>query len=218
MDTLPMELLAEVLAHVPSSTRRSTRLTCRSFWRATPLKADYAILASFVDPAVAQATVEATAADVRCRSHAIWSPRCRVPPSLVVPEGFLLALYAALSGRRWAGAGPRPHSDGRHVIGEDETISADAMARDLGRDDVTEDNVRQAMFRYTLYLSYLGDGGRALLDRYVHLRMACGPSKGAVKEEKQSPPTQASQKKTPLTQERSITMETKLGRDALGAA
>lgn len=145
MDTVPVEILVEILSHAPPPTRGSLRLTCRSFAAATK-GADFTTLAAFIDPDVAVATIEAASRDLTRRPRSIWSPRCLVPDGLPVPESFKLAMYAGLAGRGWPASTP---------------ITTEAMAARLRRDDITEDNLRQALFRYVLYLSYTDQRGAA---------------------------------------------------------
>lgn len=153
MDVLPVELLTEILTYLPPSSRKNTRLTSRSFNQALP-KSDFSLLGSFIDPEVAIATIEATAADLTKRPRTIWSPRCSVPEELPIPESFLLAMYIGLSGRRW-----RRRVDARGRTVPRDAITVGDMAMRLGRADITEDVMRQAMFRYVLYLSYTSEGG-----------------------------------------------------------
>ncbi|EGR52390.1 uncharacterized protein TRIREDRAFT_53561 [Trichoderma reesei QM6a] len=143
MDSLPFELITQILTHLPRHDLPSARLTCHAF-NAALAKPTFSVLASFVDPAVAQQTIEHIAADLSRRPKAIWSPGCSVPRGLPVPESFLSAMRAALRGAE----------DGA----EGEKITAENFGRSIGMDEVTEDVLRQALFRYALYLSYVYTG------------------------------------------------------------
>lgn len=135
METLPPELLTQILDFLPPTTLKTARLTCRCFNTYIP-SSDFTLLASFLDPAVAVATIEAAASDLTRRPRSIWSPRCSVPKDLAIPESFLTALSIGLAGER-------------RVSGE-----AELTLEKLGRNNVSEELVRQAMFRWVLYLSY----------------------------------------------------------------
>ncbi|ETS06769.1 hypothetical protein M419DRAFT_68136 [Trichoderma reesei RUT C-30] len=155
MDSLPFELITQILTHLPRHDLPSARLTCHAF-NAALAKPTFSVLASFVDPAVAQQTIEHIAADLSRRPKAIWSPGCSVPRGLPVPESFLSAMRAALRGaEEYSDAG----SDITTYSGaEGEKITAENFGRSIGMDEVTEDVLRQALFRYALYLSYVYTG------------------------------------------------------------
>lgn len=135
MDSLPSELVTQVLEFLPPSSLKNARLTCRCFNSIIP-SSDFTLLASFLDPAVAVSTIEAAASDLTRRPRSIWSPRCSVPDHLEIPESFLVALRIGLLGiKRTSG---------------DEVLTLEK----LGKKELSEDLVRQAMFRWVLYLSY----------------------------------------------------------------
>lgn len=184
MDSLPPELLHEIFANLPSTSRKNARLASRRFNAVLARQpAMFRTLASFIDPAVALATLDAAAADLTRRPRSIWSPRCCVPADLPVPRSFLLAVYLAVSGRPWeqqrthslASSSPQltsgawedsESSEGESVYGSEGSVmdgeecemSACNLGKILGREDITPDALRQALFRYALYLSYNYDG------------------------------------------------------------
>ncbi|KAL6880827.1 hypothetical protein J3F83DRAFT_719967 [Trichoderma novae-zelandiae] len=202
MDSLPFELITQILAHLPQPDLPAARLTCHAF-NAALAKPTFSTLASFADPAVAQRTLERLAADLSRRPRAIWSPGCSVPRGLPVPGGFLAAMRVALRGPAWPGPGPA--SSGPSSVsfgplssrapssisssssssssssagssaawsddGEDsdagsdittytdgERVTAENFGKSIGMDELTEDVLRQALFRYALYLSYVYRG------------------------------------------------------------
>ncbi|KPM35176.1 hypothetical protein AK830_g11394 [Neonectria ditissima] len=143
MDRLPFEVLVEILDHLPLQSCKTARLTSRAI-NAVLSKRTFGLLVSFIDPQTAQATVAALAKDLRRRRRrSIWSPECSVPNGLRIPESFLLALWAGVRGEPWLPAGA------------DTRLTVAALQQGLGRDDATEGVLREALFRYALYLSYL---------------------------------------------------------------
>ncbi|UNI20722.1 hypothetical protein JDV02_006787 [Purpureocillium takamizusanense] len=180
MESLPPELLCEIFANLPPTSRKNARLASRRFNAALVARQPssmFRTLVSFIDPAVALATLEAAAADLTRRPRSIWSPACGVPANLPVPRSFLLAVYLAISGRPWEdrrrpvrpGVGScedSESSEGESVYGSEGSVagsnecemSACSLGRILGREDITADALRQALFRYALYLSYSYDG------------------------------------------------------------
>ncbi|KAL7792144.1 hypothetical protein V8C37DRAFT_380906 [Trichoderma ceciliae] len=179
MDSLPFELVSQILNHLPHADYESARLTCHAFNEALA-KPIFKTLATFIDPATAQDTIEKIAADLSRRPKAIWSPGCSVPKALPVPESFLFAMHRALRGTPC----PSPStsrassissaraacSDGEDTEDSEDSEDSDLVSvqgegvaawnfgRSIGMDDLTEDILRQAMFRYALYLSYIYTG------------------------------------------------------------
>ncbi|KAH6899846.1 hypothetical protein B0T10DRAFT_8985 [Thelonectria olida] len=147
MDKLPLELVEEILHHVPSSSVPTARLTSRTF-NAILSRRAFSVLSCFIhDPVAAKATLTRTARDPARRTRAIWSPHCLVPERLPITESFLLALWVSLhAGQSWA-----PSS-------EHQQLTVEALQDSLGGHDdlkVTPETLRETMFRYALYLSYV---------------------------------------------------------------
>ncbi|KAH0494529.1 hypothetical protein TgHK011_001146 [Trichoderma gracile] len=206
MDSLPFELITQILTHLPQHDLPTARLTCHAF-NAALAKPTFSTLASFIDPAVAQHTIEHIAADLSRRPKAIWSPGCSVPRGLPVPESFLNAMRAALKGAEecpcptasessytssassssmarspsissssssssstsstaaWsdgeesdAASDITAYSSSSSTEEGEKKMTADNFGRSIGMDEVTEDVLRQALFRYALYLSYVYTG------------------------------------------------------------
>ncbi|KJZ68712.1 hypothetical protein HIM_11890 [Hirsutella minnesotensis 3608] len=167
MDNLPVELLHEILRHLPSSCLKNARLASRRF-NAVLAKQAFPQLASFIDKDAALATLEATVAELSRRRRSIWSPRCSVPDNLPLAPSFLLAMHVALAGQSWRPTETAINSDSESSEDDESdcgyrrlshrAITAQDLCRQLGRLDVTEDMLRGAMFRYALYLSYLYKG------------------------------------------------------------
>ncbi|EEU45518.1 uncharacterized protein NECHADRAFT_80505 [Fusarium vanettenii 77-13-4] len=148
MDTLPPEILLQILHHLPSPAVKHTRLTSRTF-NAILAKRTFEKLVSFLDPDVAQRTLSTISRDPqrRRRRPSIWSPCCSVPKNLPIDEAFLMALWAGLRGDSWAVE--------RGLDGD--KLDIDEWQNGVGRDDIAEDNLREALFRYALYLSYMDE-------------------------------------------------------------
>lgn len=148
MDTLPPEILLQILHHLPSPAVKHARLTSRTF-NAILAKRTFEKLVSFLDPDVAQRTLSTISRDPqrRRRRPSIWSPCCSVPKNLPIDEAFLMALWAGLRGDSWAVE--------RGLDGD--KLDIDEWQNGVGRDDIAEDNLREALFRYALYLSYMDE-------------------------------------------------------------
>ncbi|TWU72534.1 hypothetical protein ED733_003898 [Metarhizium rileyi] len=173
MDLLPPELVHDVLLRLPPSSRSSTRLTSRLF-NVILAPLSFTSLGSFVDSDSALSKLEAGACEARRRQRtSIWSPSCSVPEHLPIPQSFLLAAYVAFRGRQWlpSVAGARKaarewDADSGISLCEDDVdsdsdvlhLTVDKLVDGLERQDITEDSLRAAMFRYALYLSYLYQG------------------------------------------------------------
>lgn len=185
INSLPFELIDEISSHIPASSRPAARLTSRAF-HASIGNASFQTLASFIDEEEASARLHCAAASIPRRSRAIWSPSCSVPAALPLPKSFLLAMYTALGGESWPAPSKKRQqlpfqlrrisswgSDSSNgyssdedeeltipglATPEDEQISIEAMAQRLGRSDVYEASLRQALFRYALFLSYIHQG------------------------------------------------------------
>ncbi|KAL7921813.1 hypothetical protein ACQKWADRAFT_114479 [Trichoderma austrokoningii] len=176
MDSLPFELVSQILTHLPSTDYKSARLTCQAFNDALA-KPTFSTLATFIDPTAAKSTMERIASDLTRRPKAIWSPGCSVPKDLPVAESFLFAMHRALRGTACPSTTSSPCSsrassiDGAWSDSEDsdaasaasseegeEELAAWNFGRTIGMEDLTEDMLRQAMFRYALYLSYVYTG------------------------------------------------------------
>ncbi|CAH0053074.1 unnamed protein product [Clonostachys solani] len=147
MNPLPSEILIHILDYLPPCSRKDARLVCRTF-NGIVSRSQFTLLASFLDPEVSTATCELIARDLTRRPSSIWSPRCSVPAKLPIPESFILALHVGLAGgRSWIDGGGV--GSGKMV-----GVNPHGLSRRLNRPDITEDNIRQALFRYALYLSY----------------------------------------------------------------
>lgn len=186
INSLPFELVAEIASHIPPSSRPAVRLTSRAF-HASIGNSSFQTLASFIDPDEASTRLHHAASSIPRRSRAIWSPSCSVPEGLPLPKSFLLAMYTALGGDSWpiksnkaqrlpvqlrktiswsedsSSSGYSSDEDELPSIpglreSEDDEISIEAMAKRLGRSDVDEEALRQALFRYALFLSYSHTG------------------------------------------------------------
>lgn len=150
MDTLPPEILLQILHHLPPPAVKHARLTSRTF-NAILAKRTFERLVSFLDPDVAQRTLAAISRDPqrRRRRPSIWSPHCSVPKNLPIDEAFLMALWAGLRGDSWAVE--RAGLDGGS------RLDVDGWQSGVGRDDIAEEELREALFRYALYLSYVDE-------------------------------------------------------------
>lgn len=92
-----------------------------------------------------------------------------MPDGLPIPQSFLLATYLALQGKQWRALPIKTQTNSREwdsdsgiSLSDDETdgyaddqdLTFEKVVEELGRNDITEDSLRLAMFRYALYLSY----------------------------------------------------------------
>lgn len=159
METLPYELLSEILGHLTPTSRKTARLACRTF-NSILIRDQFRLLASFLDPAVSLAVCEASSCDPARRPAVVWSPRCSVPKSLPIPESFLLALYVGVANKQWK----RPDM----TVGD---ISFKDLSSATEFGGITEENVTQAYFRYALYLSYNRQYDGAQSDVWVFERI-----------------------------------------------
>ncbi|RGP61905.1 hypothetical protein FSPOR_9668 [Fusarium sporotrichioides] len=145
MDTLPTEIVIQILDNLPFPAIKQARLTSRTF-NSILAKRIFEVLVSFLDPEVAQNTLLTIAQDPvrRRRRPSIWSPRCSVPQNLPVDDSFLMALWVGLRGDSW-------------VAGvEGDKLDVSRWQNGVGK-DMNEDELRGVMFRYALYLSYLSN-------------------------------------------------------------
>ncbi|KAI5462388.1 hypothetical protein BGZ63DRAFT_383703 [Mariannaea sp. PMI_226] len=176
MNELPLELVEEILHHLPSSSCPSARLTSRTF-NAILSRRTFHVLASFIEnPEAAKQTLTATARDPAHRTRAIWSPHCLVPEGLPITESFLLALWTSLHGVSWT-----PPSDLVYDVGDDynydevgdsslerRRLTVSTLQLYLEKEvNVTEEALRDAMFRYALYLSYVARDKKAAPHAWV---------------------------------------------------
>ncbi|KAG6122179.1 hypothetical protein E4U13_003018 [Claviceps humidiphila] len=182
MNSLPPELLLQILSHLPPSSYPPVRLTSRLLnTLLSPLA--FPSLPAFLDPDSAQNLLAKSLREARARNvTSVWSPLCCVPAGLPIPRSFLLALCLALRGRQWVEGGEAHKMDGEteekalrwesdSAIGgmgfegeedEDEEMTVEKLAEVTGREDLRVEVVRKAMFRYALYLSYVyGGAGEA---------------------------------------------------------
>ncbi|KAL6910180.1 hypothetical protein GGI43DRAFT_3326 [Trichoderma evansii] len=172
MDSLPFELVSQILTNLSPTDYKSARLTCHAFNDALA-KPTFTTLATFIDPITAKSTIEHIASDLTRRPKAIWSPGCSVPKDLPVAESFLFAMHRALRGTACPSTSPcssrassvssvngawSDSEDSEDSEGGVEELAAWNFGRTIGMDDLTEDMLRQAMFRYALYLSYVYTG------------------------------------------------------------
>ncbi|KAH7193489.1 uncharacterized protein B0J16DRAFT_80482 [Fusarium flagelliforme] len=147
MDTLPTEIVIQILDNLPSSAVKQARLTSRTF-NAILAKRTFEVLVSFLDPEVAQNTIVDVARDPmrRRRRPSIWSPRCSVPRNLHVDDSFLMAMWAGLRGDSWA----------VETGGKGDKLSVGEWQKGVEK-DMSEDELRGVLFRYALYLSYMSE-------------------------------------------------------------
>jgi hypothetical protein len=105
MDTLPPEILTQILQQVPSSSLPQTRQTCRIF-NAVLAPRLFPSIKSFLDLKEAQTRLLQMASKPlpsvrRGRQRCVWSPYSAPPANLPVQDGFLGALFCSLTGFAW---------------------------------------------------------------------------------------------------------------------
>ncbi|KAM0552511.1 hypothetical protein ACHAPJ_007839 [Fusarium lateritium] len=147
MDTLPTEILYQILDHLPVPAVKQVRLTSRTF-NSILAKRTFEALVSFLDPVVAQSTLLIISRDPerRRRRPSIWSPRCSVPANLPIDDAFLMALWAGLRGESWA----------VEMGANRDKLDVNSLQTGIGR-KIGEEELREAQFRYALYLSYVSE-------------------------------------------------------------
>ena len=149
MDKLPPEILLHIFDYIPTSTYRAIRLTCQHF-NTLISKSTFSVLISFLNPSFAEATLHTLAQDPMRRRSSIWSPNCRVPMALPVTEDFLMALWVGLTGTSW--------SSSNSISVGNTRLTMRRLQGKLRRRDLTGEVLREALFRYALYLSYIYEG------------------------------------------------------------
>lgn len=180
MDALPVELFSEILGYLSPSSCKSARLTSKQF-NAVLAKPTFDKLRTFIDPDTALNTLQDALHYMPGRPRAYWSPNCSVPAGLPIPRSFLQAMYSALGGepcqqREHPAAMQRrlvlvdssdesssdesdldkPLDGAVSDSGEEMTVAV--MLQRLNRPEVNEDMLRQALFRYAIYKSYIYQG------------------------------------------------------------
>jgi hypothetical protein len=147
METLPTEIIIQILDNLQAPAIKQVRLTSRIF-NTILAKRTFEVLVSFLDPVVAQDTLITIARDPerRRRRPSIWSPRCSVPQNLPVDESFLMALWAGLRGQSWA------VEMGVNGV----KLDVDKWQIGVGR-SISKEELRGVLFRYALYLSYTSE-------------------------------------------------------------
>ncbi|KAJ9156364.1 hypothetical protein NKR23_g1295 [Pleurostoma richardsiae] len=151
MDTLPPELLAQILLLLPRACLPSLRLTCTAFdaVAAPPL---FRPLAPFLlDPRAAEDRLARAAGNPLLRPVSLWDAGTAVPQDMQEEPGFLGALFAGVAGRPWGKkrrAGGMDGEDG----GEGEVLTARNFGVLVGREEVTEERVLAAQFMYGMYM------------------------------------------------------------------
>ncbi|KAG6037649.1 hypothetical protein E4U19_001896 [Claviceps sp. Clav32 group G5] len=198
MNSLPPELLLQILSHLPPSSYPPVRLTSRLL-NALLSPLAFPSLPAFLDPESAQNLLAKSLREARARNvTTVWSPLCCVPTGLPIQRSFLLALYLALRGRQWV-EGDRAHNMGEETeekalrwesdsaIGgmgfegegegeEDDEMTVEKLAEVTGRENLRVEVVREAMFRYALYLSYVYGGTGEAPSLWVFDEKAWGKS------------------------------------------
>lgn len=179
MDMLPIEIFTEILGYLPPASCKDARLTSRQF-NAVLAAPTFDRLRAFLDPDTAMDVLRGTLHDLPARPRAMWSPHCSVPETLPLPRSFLHAMYTALGGQRRLRTRAVPsrlelvdsssdesgseESETELRLEEDDDeeedgdMSVAVMLQRLGRPEVSEQMLRQALFRYALYKSYVYDG------------------------------------------------------------
>lgn len=186
LSSLPTELLHQILTSTELPT--STRLTCRSF-NALLTKDSFSTLRKFLsNPESTLEALQQAAKDIPVRYRPIWSPHCSVPQGLPLSRSFILAMYAALQGQSLSIESRRSYK--RRMYWEESDSSASEWSSDedepwmdadavtaaealamAGRTDLSEDTLREVMFRYALFLSYRYNGeGEAPQTWVLHTR------------------------------------------------
>lgn len=173
LSTLPPELVTQILtaAQLPNSAR----LTCRTFNDILAKDAFKTLKQFLQNPEATQNRLHDAIAAMPDRPRAIWSPRCSIPPGLPISQSFLFAISTALQGtthrsypsiRRdssWSYSDSECSSDaddfstGGHK-GTGELGQVQEILQLIGQPTMSQDDLRQVMFHYALFLSYAYQG------------------------------------------------------------
>lgn len=185
LTALPTELLHQILTSTELPT--SARLTCRSF-NALLTRDSYPTLRRFLsNPENTLDELQQAAKDIPVRCRPIWSPHCSVPHGLPISRSFILAMYAALQGQSlstesrqsykkrlyWESdsSASESSSDEEEAWADTDSVTAAEALAMAGRTDLSEDTLREIMFRYALFLSYRYNGeGEAPHTWVLHTR------------------------------------------------
>lgn len=173
LSTLPPELVTQILTAAPLPS--SARLTCRTFNDILAKDAFKTLKQFLQNPDSTQKRLYDAIAALPDRPRAIWSPRCSIPPGLPISKSFLLAISTALQGtnhdscpsiRRdssWSDSDSECSSDADDfsATGHNGTREPDQVQEILqliGQPTMSQDDLRQVMFHYALFLSYAYQG------------------------------------------------------------
>jgi hypothetical protein len=172
LSSLPPELVTHIVSYLDPADCTHARLTSKLFNTILASRV-FRLLPSFLDPVSAKYTLRATLAAFSRRPRSIWSPDCSVPQSLPIQDGFLLAMYVAMTGksiplpgeeldlsnaRMWQQREPILEAKEPTIEVENAKqgmLTVERLAKELGNTMLTEEVVRAAMFRYMLFLSYV---------------------------------------------------------------
>lgn len=181
MDSLPTELLHQILLHLPSSSLAECRLVCRSFNEiAFPIVFNF--VPEWLDLELSHRAVIALAHDAYNRPAVMWSPwatgpdgpvdqvwmeivwklllKCD-PPGLAADATTVAEeaseapeLYSDLEAR-----GERPSKSEVLEEGKKVALTAANFAKLSGREEVTENRLRTGQNRYLLHRAYASKAG-----------------------------------------------------------
>lgn len=153
----------------------SARLTCRAFNDILAKDAFKTLKLFLQNPKSTQKRLCDAVAAMPGRPRAIWSPRCSTPAGLPISKSFLLAISTALEGTKhhtplhlrrdsaWSDSDSDSSSDGDDLSeagrsSRYEPNKVQEILQIIGQPGMSQDDLRQVMFHYALFLSYSYQG------------------------------------------------------------
>jgi hypothetical protein len=150
MDSLPTEIVQQILDHLPKKSLSSCRLVCRTFAALTfPLL--FSHIPKWLDYETSHRAVISLAHDAYNRPAVMWSPWATGPDG-PVEEVFLSIIWKLLMKSNPPGCEELGMEDSDEGI-----LTAMNFAELSGREEMTENRLRTGQNRYLLHRSYTED-------------------------------------------------------------
>jgi hypothetical protein len=151
MDTLPAELVAQILSNLPKSSLTPCRLVCRSFSTISfPLL--FANVPLWLDYNYSHQSIISLTQDVLNRPAVMWSPWA------LGPDGPAEDVWMGIVWRMLMRTEPPGSSPVRGERGEREeaamVLTCDNFAELSGREEMSENRLRTSQNLYLLYRAY----------------------------------------------------------------
>ncbi|CZT44961.1 uncharacterized protein RSE6_05223 [Rhynchosporium secalis] len=148
MNTLPTELLYQILSHIPKSSLPSVRLLNHTF-EAIAFPLLFKNLLNWLDYKTSHAAITALAHDVYNRPSIMWSP-CASEPDGPVEAVWLGIIWRLQMGKH----SPELERGIGMLGGEVQVLTSENYARLSRREEMCENRLRLAQNRYLMHRSY----------------------------------------------------------------